>query len=116
MKSMYALPFYVIWAILSGYIIIRGRQAIQQRQIIYRWWTPLGQMIVTLRGGGVIVIGLAQMTVGALLGMALLANLLQLNQQGALFSQLFLISIPLYGLFVWLMKRWLDVNTRHVWR
>jgi hypothetical protein len=108
--------FYMVWLAFSAYIIRKGLQAIYQRQIIYRWWTPLGTMIVTMRGDGVLVIGGCQFMVGGLLGAVMVANILQWNEASTLLSQLFLLSILVYGGVILLMKRWLQVESRHVWR
>lgn len=116
MNYICTFPFYGVWLALSGYIINRAWRAIRQRQIVYRWWTPLGRMIVTLRGDGVVVIGVIQALVGVLLGGVMIVTILQWNSASALLSQLFLFGVVMYGAVIWLMKRWLAVESRHVWR
>ncbi|TVR22969.1 MAG: hypothetical protein EA396_05060 [Anaerolineaceae bacterium] len=107
--------FFVLWFSLSAFIVRAGWLAIRWRKITYRWPTPLGRMVVTMAGRGVVVIGALQIAIGVLLFLSLVTAALALTQVNMLVGTLFCLSIPLYALTARLLSRRLDVTSRHAW-
>lgn len=115
LQALLWILFFVLWSMLSAYIARAGWRAIRWRKITYRWPTPLGRMVVTMAGRGVVIIGALQIIIGVLLFLSLITAALAWREANILVGTLFCLSIPLYVLVARLLSRRLDVTSRHAW-
>ncbi len=116
MNVICSLPFYVLWLVVAFYALRGGWKAYQWQEVIYRWPTPMGRMVVTMQGRAVAIIGMLQAIIGALLLLALVAAILNFSTLNAIFGALVCVGLPIYALTVRILMRRLTVISRHAWR
>ncbi|GAB4326627.1 MAG: hypothetical protein Kow00117_13900 [Phototrophicales bacterium] len=117
MEVICGLPFYVLWFIVSGYIIQRGWMAISQRYIEYRLYFPATKVRYQLTGRAVILIGVMQVGIGVLLLVSVILSLFDQFQvlQGVIVGMMCL-ALPAYYGVVRLVMRIVEVQFTEVFR